>query len=524
MNNIKNKIINSPNKKRKIIYPNAKPLTPLSDSSSEFIKNNKNYTEDKFLEPIESNNSNKNNLSKFEIAINKQFKDDESCEIDMNKIYNLNNRIKKENEKERINIDDFFVRSILKTTDPFLPPVTSIPKSLIPSNLYVTNASPLFFKNSRPIKNNLSKNVHFENVLFPSSIPEGRDQVTLLNSTLQLMLKKTYKVMADITNKLKDPNTNQQYYIIIYSELLYNFNYDIIYNEFKLWNIVLREICRQVYVTCDSRGILLERVRARFETLIQLSSHFFTTLKIGYKEVVDKYHDCLYELSKDPAEKERERLSREKAERDKRIEEIDSINSLYNAGKMKDYYTQKNRYLTKKDNIFKEIAIMEDSLKKKNRNGCDGDYNLLNNQFHIMDTYISGLIKARDDVNTLIKPIQANNNIEEFLSQIEENEYDPVSYIKLISTRIERNKNNELNEDIIEIIRLDQKLLSDITDRKYKNENELRDYISNEYGIYNILLGSRYLIDLDDFQKIIEKEIKENQLKCDVNIGNLVSV
>lgn len=99
-----------------------------------------------------------------------------------------------------------------------------------------------------------------------------------------------------------------------------------------------------MYCSCDSRGILLERVRCRYETLIELSMHLYNTLKFAYREIICKYHDCLEELEKDPSEKEKERLLSEAKEREERIKAIDKT--------MEEYYKEKRKLEEKSINVL----------------------------------------------------------------------------------------------------------------------------------------------------------------------------
>lgn len=131
---------------------------------------------------------------------------------------------------ERIGNDEYFIRSLLNSTDPYLPPISSTlpPPSLIPSSYYISSKSPVYHPDSVPkntiprpddnlLNNNSSNNnkmkndkqsIQFEKVLFPSANPRGRDQVAFLNSTLELMLKKSKKILNSLMNKLQNPNIN----------------------------------------------------------------------------------------------------------------------------------------------------------------------------------------------------------------------------------------------------------------------------------------------------------------------------
>lgn len=222
------------------------------------------------------------------------------------------------------------------------------------------------------------------------------------------------------------------FYYHIYSELLYNFDYNLnIFNEFKLWNIILREITRQVYSECDSRGILLERVRCRYETIMKLSMHLYNTLKFAYREMVEKYHCCLEELEKDPSEKEKERQLEEAKEREERIKSIDQ--------KMESYYKKKRSLEEKSKNVFYEIEKMETAMKFKNKNVWEGDFTMLMQEFHTIETFIGGMIKNKEDLNDIIKPLgdeSINNGVDEFLNEIDNERYTPDDYINALKNRI----------------------------------------------------------------------------------------
>lgn len=121
--------------------------------------------------------------------------------------------------RERKGNDEYFIRSVLTSTDPYLPPIsTSVPPSIIPPSYYISSKSPIYHPHSIPrsitarMSGNGSKtprdSIHFEKILFPSSCPKGREQVAFLNSTLELMLKKSTKVMCNLMNKLQDPQIN----------------------------------------------------------------------------------------------------------------------------------------------------------------------------------------------------------------------------------------------------------------------------------------------------------------------------
>lgn len=87
--------------------------------------------------------------------------------------------------RERKGNDEYFIRSVLTSTDPYLPPIsTSVPPSIIPPSYYISSKSPIYHPHSIPrsitarMSGNGSKtpldSIHFEKILFPSSCPKRK--------------------------------------------------------------------------------------------------------------------------------------------------------------------------------------------------------------------------------------------------------------------------------------------------------------------------------------------------------------
>lgn len=138
-------------------------------------------------------------------------------------------------------------------------------------------------------------------------------------------------------------------------------------------------------------------------------------------------------------------------------------------------------------------------MKFKNKNVWEGDYTMLIQQFHSIETYIGGMIKNKEDINDIIKPLSEENGIDEFLNELDNEKYGPDDYISVLKYRIEETQKygatteNTINVYIIiiliiiylfikQLIRTDTKVIDTISDREYKDENEMKEIIQSQFG------------------------------------------
>jgi hypothetical protein len=111
--------------------------------------------------------------------------------------------------------------------------------------------------------------LHFEDNVwerkwFPSNRPTDRREVLQLAQTMELMLQDQVSAASEISSVLQ------------------------IEREQKVYDIVLHELIRQVYVECSDRGILLDRVSKRYRNLFRR----IPSLLVQMQEQIDSLSDA----------------------------------------------------------------------------------------------------------------------------------------------------------------------------------------------------------------------------------------
>lgn len=118
-------------------------------------------------------------------------------------------------------------------------------ETTIPEKYYLYSDTPIYHPQSGETKIEYTNDqLLWERRLFPAHLPKGRDQVIMLSQTLGLMLKQSHKSMCGLLTDINNNNNKERM-----DEFICDFNFDdILMNEYNIWDIVLHEVARQVFI------------------------------------------------------------------------------------------------------------------------------------------------------------------------------------------------------------------------------------------------------------------------------------
>lgn len=211
-----------------------------------------------------------------------------------------------------------------------------VPGTAIPKRYWLTEESPVYASAA-----NDASFVHgqFRATVFPSKAPSNRVEVQFLGRVLDMMLEEVYEgtdmsaqgrlspgigELRKALTELRSGDTERS------REVLAGFSgFGPRYSaEIGVWSVVFFELVRQVFVHCEQRGILLERVRVRMLQFLEWADARLSGMAVAAQEAHELHMKVVDELE-EAREVFEQRLRMQEEDAEERVALLASDRNTY---------------------------------------------------------------------------------------------------------------------------------------------------------------------------------------------------